>query len=350
MQKKIKGLYERNGTYWIDVTINGKRIRKSTGFDTLEDAINFRNKFLAGEINDQKINNKEATFDFIVLKFIEEKSRTCREKTVKDYKFLIKNLYNFFTQKKLSDINKTMLKEYENYRRINGASDGLIRKEFVVFQIIMNMATEYDLLDKNPFSSYNFKKTLKNYETKERFLTPEEIKNLLENSNKYLKRIIIFLLETGLRINELINLLYTDIATDLKTNIQYVVIKKEISKNKKERIIPLTKLAMQQVNEQKIEFPNSSFIFTDFKGSFYKSTPKKALHNAFKKAGIQQTGFHIFRHTFASMKLQGIDIYGNKITPLRLEIISKLLGHSNTNITEKVYAKFSSDDLLLSLC
>ena len=84
----------------------------------------------------------------------------------------------------------------------------------------------------NSFFKY-FKKTLKNYETKERFLTPEEIKNLLENSNKYLKRIIIFLLETGLRINELINLLYTDIATDLKTNIQYVVIKKEISKNKK---------------------------------------------------------------------------------------------------------------------
>lgn len=349
MQTKIKGLYKRDNTYWIDITIDGKRIRRSTGCDNLEDAIDFKNKFLLNQSKIDNIDNNQATFDYIAIKFIEEKTRTCREKTIKLYKWVIKNLFNFFTQKKLIDINKTLLKEYENYRRINGISDAWIRKEFDILNNILNLAIEYDLIDVNPLNKYNYKKSLKDYEPRERFLTPQEIGTLLKNSNKYLQRVIIFLLETGLRINELINLLYTDIAIDKRTNIPYVIIKKEISKNKKERFIPLTKLAMEQINKQKIDFPTSAFIFTDSKGNHYKISPKKALWNALEKSNIEKTGFHIFRHTFASLKLQGLDIYGNKITPLRIEIISKLLGHSNTAITEKVYAKFSKDDLLLSL-
>lgn len=349
MQTKIKGLYQRDKTYWIDITIDGKRIRRSTGCNNLEDAIDFKNKFLLNQTKIDNIDNNQATFDYIAIKFIEEKTRTCREKTILLYKWVIKNLFNFFTQKKLIDINKTLLKEYENYRRINGISDAWIRKEFDILNNILNLAIEYDLIDVNPLNKYNYKKSLKDYEPRERFLTPQEIGTLLKNSNKYLQRVIIFLLETGLRINELINLLYTDIAVDKRTNIPYVIIKKEISKSKKERFIPLTKLAMEQINKQKIDFPTSAFIFTDSKGNHYKISPKKALWNALEKSNIEKTGFHIFRHTFASLKLQGLDIYGNKITPLRIEIISKLLGHSNTAITEKVYAKFSKDDLLLSL-
>lgn len=60
-------------------------------------------------------------------------------------------------------------------------------------------------------------------------------------------------------------------------------------------------------------------------------------------------GFHIFRHTFASQKLQGINYRGEKIEPLRIEIISALLGHSDIAITSKVYAKFDNKNLFIEL-
>ena len=213
----------------------------------------------------------------------------------------------------------------------------------------MNFAISYEYLDKNPVSNFLLRKKLKSYQPRVRFLTIEEIKTILDNSNKYLKRLLIFLLETGLRIKEALNLTYDDVCVDNKTKITYIVINKEISKSKKDRFVPLTFDAREQVSQQKIEFPNSYWIFTDEKGQGYKTYPKTALHSACRKAKINGIGFHIFRHTFASLKLQGLNYKGEPIQPLRVEMISKLLGHSSTNITEQVYAKFSKEDILKSL-
>ena len=151
-----------------------------------------------------------------------------------------------------------------------------------------------------------------------------------------------------MRIKEILTLCFIDIVTDPNTGIQFACVKKELSKNKKERFVPLSKLAMEQVNSQRLEFPNSSFVFTDSKGNYYKTTPKTAMNNAFKKANLKSTGdlFHILRHTFASLKLQGLTIDGQKVQPKSIEVISHVLGHSNINITMKVYAKFSKQSLL----
>jgi integrase len=201
------------------------------------------------------------------------------------------------------------------------------------------------MTDNNPFTTYKFKKNLKDYEPRERYLKPEEIQEILKACNKYLQRLIIFLLETGLRIHEALNICFSDISTDLKTNIQYLVLRKEITKTNRTRFIPLSKLAMEQINRQKIDFINSSFVFTDSKGNPYKTTPKKALYNTFKKANIEPAGFHIFRHTFASLKLQGLDIEGNKIKPLSMEVISQILGHTDLKTTQKHYARFSNESM-----
>ncbi len=348
-EKGIKEVRKRGKIYYIDTTINGQRIRRSTGKNNLKDAIKYLFDFKEGYKNKEINKENNFTFDMLVLKFLEEKERTCKEKTIKDYKFLIRNLYKFFSKKFLKDINKFFIKEYENYRILNGCSEPLLRKELILLNVILNYALELDIININPFSGYKFRKRLKDYEARERYLTPIECQKLINNCNYTLKRLIIVLLETGLRINEALNLLFSDIAIDTKYNINYICIRKEISKNNKSRIIPLSKIAMEQINEQRLEFPNSSFIFTTPKGYRYRTTPKKALETAFRKANLEKAGFHILRHTFASLKLQGLAINGQKVQPLRLELISKILGHSNTSITEKVYAKFSNDDILLSI-
>ena len=52
------------------------------------------------------------------------------------------------------------------------------------------------------------------------------------------------------------------------------------------------------------------------------------------------------RHTFASQKLQGINYKGESIKPVRIEIISQILGHSSIDIRSKVYAKLDKSSLV----
>ncbi len=358
-KEQEKGLYKRNDIYWFTYTRNGIKNRVSTKTRSIQKAIEFKYKLLERlyeednkEDKSEIVNFKNIlhTLDFMVAKFLEEKTRILKKRTLDNYKICLRCILSFFKEDTLiNDITRILIKEYENYRKINGCSDGELIKELKLLKNIFNYAIENELLDNNLFDRYNFKKNYKDYEPRLRFLTPEECQKIIENSNEYLRRLIIFLLETGLRIKEALNLEFTDISIEPKTNINFVRVRKEISKNKKERFVPLSKKAMEQINKQKVDFKYSFYIFTDSKGNYYKTTPKKALKTALKKANIKDTkniGFHIFRHTFASHKLQGINYRGEKIKPVRIEVISEILGHSNIAITSDVYAKLNNNALL----
>lgn len=234
---------------------------------------------------------------------------------------------------------------------MNGVNDSWIRKEMSLLKNLFNFAIEYELTTNNPFISYNFASKLKKYEPRERYLTPEECQQLIQAiiilKNSSLERMIIFMLESGLRVNEAIQILYSDISTDPQTNIKFLNIRKEISKSKRNRFVPLTKLAMEQVNKQFRDFSSCPFIFTNSSGCKYDKEPRKAFNNAKNKANLNDIGgFHTLRHTFASLKLQGLSIYGEKIKPLRIEIIAEILGHTDINLTKKVYAKFCKQTLI----
>ena len=381
------GLYKRGKIYWLFYTRRGKKNSISTKTTSKSEAIKFKYEFLENldkqnnidnnitvnsmiPINGEFINNiviKNNTnidkqqqakhlFEYEAFKFLEEKKISIKETTAKNYEIIIKHFLLFFEKEKntknllIESITKTQIEDYEKYRIVNNnCSSGEMLKELAIIGSIFKYAVDNSFLYYNLFDNYRYRKKYKNYEPRERFLTPNECIRIIENSNEYLKRLIIFLLETGLRIKEALNLQYTDIAYDKQNNINFVRIRKEISKNKKERFIPLSMEAMKQINKQHAEFNSCLYIFTDSKGNAYKTYPKRVLKTALTKAQIKDTknvGFHIFRHTFASQKLQGINYKGESIKPVRIEIISQILGHSSIDITSKVYAKLDKSSLV----
>jgi integrase len=352
MSKDTRGMYKRNEIWWFHYSHNGKQYRQSSKTKNFQGAVEYKKKFielLKTPININTTNTgNNYSLDFIIQKFFEEKDRICRPHTIKLYEIHSKYILSFFKAGTLiKDIKKIDIKNYENYRLINGANESLVLIELLFLKNIFNFAVENELLDYNIFNNYNFNKIYKKYKPRERFLTPDECMTLINNCNQYLQRLVKFILETGTRINETLNLYFSDIATEQKSKIQYVRIRKEISKSKKERFIPLTKEAMEQVNKQKIDFPNSMFIFTDKYGKAYKTNPRNSFNRATKKSNLQHVGFHTLRHTFASQKLQGINYRGEKIKPVRIEIIAEVLGHTNINLTKKVYAIFDKENMMI---
>lgn len=290
-------------------------------------------------------------FDRLALMFLQDKERQCKPKTINLYKFLIKGLLGFFSRKNMNDIKRIDLKQFEDLEKLNGVSDGLLCKKLGVLQSIFNYGLELELITNNLFANYNFKRKFKIYETRERFFTPMECQRLIQAirllKNNELERLVIFILETGLRIKESLNICFNDVG--FQNNVAMLHIRKEISKSKRDRFVPLTKLAQEQILKQKQDFPNSAYIFTTNKGLPYKTEPKTALNNALKKAGLKSVyvSFHTLRHTAGSLWLQGINIDGTSRPPVRIEVVSEILGHTDISFTKNVYAKLDNNSIAI---
>ena len=61
----------------------------------------------------------------------------------------------------------------------------------------------------------------------------------------------------------------------------------------------------------------------------------QSFNEAIKKTGVKRTSFHSLRHTFASWLVQ---------KEVRIQAVSKLLGHSSIKTTE-IYAHLNNENL-----
>lgn len=150
--------------------------------------------------------------------------------------------------------------------------------------------------------------------------------------------IIKFLLNTGLRISELINLQYRD----LTLNKELGEIRVVNSKGYKERTIQLNKNAKNTLstyikNNNLIPHPQTP-IFADNNKRYKTQTIQKMISTVAKRANITRikVSAHVLRHTFATHYL--INHPGGLIE------LSTLLGHESINTTA-IYTRMSSEHI-----
>ena len=170
--------------------------------------------------------------------------------------------------------------------------------------------------------------------------TDEEIKKLINQPDKKCSFsqyrnwcITCFILSTGLRLSSLINIKIKDI--NLSESIVYI----KHTKNRQPLIIPLNKeinkilkkwLTVRQYNS--IE----DYLFCNVYGQqLTKSAITQALNLYNKQRGVETTGIHRLRHTFAKQWI----LSGNSVVTLQ-----KILGHSSLAITQN-YVNLMMTDL-----
>ena len=283
-KRKLENLVKRGDKYYIDYydKQTKQRIRISTGTDIEDVAKEFRDNYFynlkhnsqqnnnVGYIN----NNQEYIFDDIALKFLNDKKRTCRINTYKKYQSKMKNLAKFFTTKTLNSINKLIISNYCDYRFMNGCNQSLLREELSVLNNIFNYAVELDMMLNNPLLSFKFKKKYEDYKPRLRYLSIEEINKILnvKTSNELIKIQVIILLETGLRVNEAMNILFTDISIDTQTKIPFLIIRKE------------NEISIVELNFSFDEIFDNIITKSEFEEKF-----KSTVNTLFSKANLGQT-------------------------------------------------------------
>ena len=189
---------------------------------------------------------------------------------------------------------------------------------------ILRMAVEEGYISVSPF-----KMTLKNEQKEVNPLTLDELRKI-KNKNISLPRLakvrdmFIFECYTGLAFTDMVNLRSENIVVDTKGN-EWII--KSRQKTKIQSTIPLLPLAKEILMKYQDELPT----LTNQKYNGYLKELgdicgiKKNLHS------------HLARRTFATILLNsGVDMVS----------VSKILGHANSRITEKVYAKMLPETIM----
>ena len=263
------------------------------------------------------------------------KARNLREGTIQHYRTSIKQIYKRIPPDALiCDFSKrTMDNFYVALRadpNINETSMGTYARDlktlmrfFMKCQYLPTFDIPLPKVDKHPIQTY----------------TDDELKRLLKKPDvrhcifsTYRSWVIVnFLLSTGVRENSLINIKIKDL--DFDNSVVYV----NMTKNRKPLIIPLNDDVVNILKEY-LRYrggKGEDWLFCSVYGEqLTRSSCYHALWDFCHERGLNQTGVHRFRHTFAKKWV----LLGGSVVALQ-----RILGHSSLEITQGYINMLTSD-------
>ena len=322
-------IYKRGSIYWCEFRLDNKHYQHSCKTKDKAVAEDVASAIHADIIRDRfniPAKNKAVyTFKKVFEEYIENQAVSPPTKELRTH--MSKHFLPVFANFEINKITAADLEKYQIKRKIeilNLSKNAGKREQDISFRLInIEIATLYNLfnycikksyLDKNPASGIKKLNELSRLKT----LSDEDINKLIAGAtNKLTRDLITFLIYTGCRKGEALNLKWDDV------DLQNDVIAVKETKTKYDRYIPISK-PLKELLKGIEKNQNCLYVFerngaklTDFKRSF---------HTACKNAGLKDLRIHDLRHVFASkMVMNGTSLY----------ITGELLGHRTTQMTKR---------------
>ncbi len=315
------GLYRRGRVWWMSFIYKGKRYRKSTETEDRKLARRIYDK-VKGEIAEgkwfERLPGEERTFREMMQKYLDEYAS--KKVSARSFQGYAKKPISYLGDYLVSEITPKIINEYKIRRRNDGVGPSTINRELATMKRAFNLAIkEWEWIRDNPVSRVSMEEE---NNRRDRWLTYEEEERLLEVCPEWLKELVIFALNTGMRLSEILSLEWRAVDLFRKT---ITVFK---SKNKELRTIPINDTVFEILkNKAKVKSIKTNLVFyTDKHTMFLKTSVDHAFKKALKKASIKDFRFHDLRHTFATRLVQsGIDLYK----------VQSLLGHKSPFMTQR---------------
>jgi integrase len=229
----------------------------------------------------------------------------------------------------LDALSRQHLVDLISARRAEGVSSATIRRDVGCLSSALTLAIAWGwvehnvvrLTDRRMFGPTQFRR---------RYLSHEEESRLLEAASHRTRDMIIFAIETGLRRGEQLSLKWPQV--DLaRRELRLMTTKSGVP-----RIVPLTDRAIAVLNRLQPQ-PATPYVFVNPETGTRFVDPSGGLEAAAQRAGIEDVRWHDLRRTCGCRLIHdyGSDLYH----------VSRWLGHSSTQITEKAYAFLRVQDL-----
>ena len=278
----------------------------------------------------------KVTFEEGCNKYLDNcRQRNLREGTINHYKQSYTQFYKYFDEDMpVENFTSDMYKQYVVYLRNTLQNDvsinSYLRDLITTLHFLMNEGYV------EPFKMQAIKVDRTNVET----YSDDELRTLLQKPNikkcsftEYQCWVMTnFLFSTGIRQRSLMYIKVKDI--DFDNNVVFV----NVTKNRKPLLVPINQTMAHILNEylkyRKYKSKDDFLFCNVFGEQLVKSTCYHMLYEYNKRRGVETTGIHRYRHTFAR---QWILNGGNVVS------LSRLLGHSSLQITQNYVNLLVSD-------
>ena len=267
-------------------------------------------------------------FDHHYLPYVKPRKRSWR-RDEELYRLRIKEK---FGNRRLNQISRQQIQLFHTEVLTSGLASGTADHHLRFLKHAFNLAIDWGLLtEKNPVARI----PLFAVDNKvEHYLDDDQLETLLAvlrtDANRPVCQIALFLLSTGVRLNEALGATWTQIDRDN----QVWRIPASNTKSKRVRSVPLNDAALEVLAQLDTE-GNFAHVFINKETGKPYTTIMKVWTRLRTKAGLPHLRLHDLRHSYASFLVNsGRTLYE----------VQQILGHSDSKVTER-YAHLSSKTL-----
>jgi integrase len=315
------GVYYRKdrGSWWVSYTdAAGRRQREAVTAHTRPQAVAARAGLMLKAERDRVLGVKEAseiTTEDLLARYKRHQKTRLRATTFERLDGILETLKTRLPER-AREISRKTVAEYISARS-EEVAPGTVQKEITVLKHALRLAVEWELLNSNPAQGAKLPKLP---EGRTRYLSPGELKSVLEAAPEWMRAPIALAAFTGMRRGELLGLRWMDV--DLAGRRAYL----RETKNGSLRVLALNSLAVTVLES----LPPGAAGDAVLPGT---DAQKLSVYTRrlFASLGIADASFHSLRHTAASwLVMQGVDLYA----------VGQLLGHRTPRMTQR-YAHLS---------
>jgi integrase len=314
---KGKGIYRRGAVWWIRFAGLDGRIRfqssKSSNYRVAEALLTTKRKEIQDGKDPDPIKIVNHSFSELAEKYL---LWAARQKSYKSKQVIVKQLVGEFGNVPLRRFSTLLVEEYQSKILAKGNKPATANRHLATMKHMFTKAVEWDFVEDEILKRVRRVKLLQENNRRLRFLSREECAALVNASSPHLKAIIVTLLNTGCRKEEVLSLEW-----DKHIDLQHGFILLDVTKNGERREIPINDTLRGVLTN--IPRRDSPYVFSNERGERYLNI-RKGFLAACKRAGINDYHPHDCRHTFAShLVMAGVDI----------TTVKNLLGHKTLAMT-----------------
>jgi integrase len=220
-----------------------------------------------------------------------------------------------------SSINRKICDDYIAKRHVAGRADGTILTELNRVRSCFSFALNEQLIDRAPPMSFPHRPP-----PRDRYLTREEFARLLEAcEHPHVRLFLSLALATAGRQEAILQLTWNRV--DLERRL--LDLRLPGHRGKSRSIVPINDSLLRELESAKGGSRCDSVISW---GRKPVANVRKAVERAARKAGLAGVSPHVLRHTAAVWLAES----GRPMSE-----IAQFLGHSDSRVTERVYARYS---------